>query len=72
MALDMERLLDSVKQVESGGNTRAVSPAGALGPYQFMPATAEEYGVKDPFNESQARAGARSTCLLCWSRMTTI
>lgn len=59
MALDMERLLDAVEQVESGGNVHAISPAGALGPYQFMPATAEEYGVKDPFDRDQARTGAR-------------
>lgn len=59
MSVDMERLLDAVRHVESGGNDNAVSPAGAQGPYQFMPATAEEYGVKDPFNEPQAREGAR-------------
>lgn len=59
MSVDMEMLLDSVKQVESGGNPNAVSPKGAQGPYQFMPATAAEYGVHDPFNESQARDGAR-------------
>lgn len=55
----MELLLDSVKHVESGGNPYAVSPKGAQGPYQFMPDTAAEYGVKDPFNESEARDGAR-------------
>ena len=59
MSVDMERLLDAVRHVESGGNDNAVSPAGAKGPYQFMDATAEEYGVKDPFNEPQAREGAR-------------
>ena len=55
----MERLLDSVRHVESGGNVNAVSPVGAQGPYQFMPATAKEYGVTDPFDEKQARSGAR-------------
>lgn len=59
MAIDMERLLDSVKSVESGGNRFAVSPKGAMGPYQFMPDTAREFGVKDPFDERQARDGAR-------------
>jgi hypothetical protein len=44
--------------VESGGNPRAVSPKGALGPYQFMPATAKEFGI-DPFNEQQARGAAK-------------
>ncbi|MDE2097524.1 MAG: lytic transglycosylase domain-containing protein [Patescibacteria group bacterium] len=47
-----------MKQVESKGNRLAVSPAGAQGPYQFMPETAQQYGV-DPFHEGQAREGAR-------------
>jgi soluble lytic murein transglycosylase-like protein len=59
MAVDMERLLDAVRQVESGGNPNAVSPKGAKGPYQFMDATAAEYGVKDSFDETQSREGAR-------------
>jgi hypothetical protein len=59
MAVDMERLLDAVRQVESGGNPNAVSPKGAKGPYQFMDATAAEYGVKNPFDENQSREGAR-------------
>ena len=35
---------------ESGFNPRAVSPAGALGIAQFMPATARSYGLRDPFD----------------------
>lgn len=35
-----------------------VSPAGAEGPFQFMPSTAEQYGVKDPFNFGQSAEGA--------------
>ena len=51
-------LLNAVKYVESRGNPNAVSPAGAVGPYQFMPATARELGVTNPRDEEQARAGA--------------
>ncbi len=60
MAFDMERLLDAVRQTESGGNPQAISPRGAEGPYQFMPATAKQYGVSNSFDETQARNGARS------------
>lgn len=40
-------LLHSVRMTESAGNDRAVSPAGAQGPFQIMPATARDpgYGV---------------------------
>jgi hypothetical protein len=51
-------LLDAVKHVESRGNPNAVSPAGAVGPYQFMPGTAKQMGVTNPRDEAQARAGA--------------
>jgi soluble lytic murein transglycosylase-like protein len=52
------QLLDAVQHVESGGNPNAVSPAGAQGPYQFMPATAASVGVTNPFDPVQARQGA--------------
>lgn len=52
-------LLDRVRQIESGGDPNAVSRAGAIGPYQFMPATARQYGITDPRDERQAREGAR-------------
>ena len=55
----MERLLDSVRHVESAGDDNAVSPKGAQGPYQFMPVTAAQYGVKNPFDEKESRIGAR-------------
>lgn len=51
-------LLDAVKTVESGGNPRAVSPANAKGAYQFTDATAKDYGLSDPFNETEARKAA--------------
>ena len=39
-------LLKAVMAVESGFNTHAVSPKGAIGLMQIMPATAERYGVQ--------------------------
>jgi Transglycosylase SLT domain len=39
---------------ESGFNTRSVSGAGALGIAQFMPQTAKERGLKDPFDPLEA------------------
>lgn len=52
------QLLDAVQRVESGGNPNAVSPAGAQGAYQLMPATAASVGVTNPMDPAQARAGA--------------
>lgn len=56
-ALDMNRLVQAVIDVESGGNTRAVSSAGAAGLMQLMPGTAARYGVTDRFNGEQNVAG---------------
>lgn len=44
-------------QQESGFDPSAVSPAGAIGIAQFMPATAQGMGV-DPYNPSQSLDGA--------------
>jgi hypothetical protein len=44
------RLVQAVVQVESGGNPRAVSPKGARGLMQLMPARAEALGVRDSFD----------------------
>ncbi len=38
----------AVRHVESRGNPNAVSPAGAIGADQFMPATAAAMGLADP------------------------
>jgi len=44
------RLVQAVVQVESGGNPRAVSPKGAQGLMQLMPARATLLGVADAFD----------------------
>jgi soluble lytic murein transglycosylase-like protein len=52
-------LLHAVIATESAYARRAVSPRGALGLMQLMPATAREYGVTDAFDARQnVRAGA--------------
>jgi hypothetical protein len=46
--------------IESRGNPRARNPSGASGLFQFMPQTAAQYGLQDPFNgEASADAAAR-------------
>lgn len=47
------RLLQAVVRAESDFQVRAVSPAGARGLMQLMPATARELGVQDPFDIDQ-------------------
>ena len=52
-----EGLLAAVQQQESGGDPNAVSPAGAIGAFQFMPDTAKQYGI-DPTDPDQSAMGA--------------
>ena len=52
------RLLNAVRHVESRGNPNATSPAGAEGPYQFMPATSRALGIKNPRDETESRKAA--------------
>jgi soluble lytic murein transglycosylase-like protein len=47
------QLLHAVIDVESGFSVRAVSPRGAVGLMQLMPATARDYGVTDAFDPRQ-------------------
>jgi LAS superfamily LD-carboxypeptidase LdcB len=47
-------LLAAQLEAESGFNPSAVSPAGAQGIAQFMPATAAAYGLRDPFDAPAA------------------
>jgi hypothetical protein len=52
--LDVSPLLvDSVIRVESNYNAYAVSPKGAQGLMQLMPATARRFGVKNSFDPQQ-------------------
>jgi soluble lytic murein transglycosylase-like protein len=58
-------LVRAVIQVESAFNPRAVSPKGAMGLMQLMPATAARFGVIDPFNPVEnIRAGVHYLRLL--------
>ena len=52
-------LLRAIAHVESGENDNIPnSKAGAIGRMQFMPATAAEYGVRNPRDPAQAVPGA--------------
>ena len=53
-------LVNSVIHAESGFNLRAVSPKGALGLMQLMPATANQLGVGNAFDpEANVAGGSR-------------
>lgn len=53
-------LVERIIQVESGGNPKGTSPAGAKGLMQLMPETARRFGVTDPHDPQQnVRAGTQ-------------
>ena len=65
--LPVDLLLRQIKQ-ESGGKVRAVSPKGAVGLMQLMPATGASYGVTDATDPAQnVRAGVQHMASL-WKK----
>ncbi len=51
------RLIHAVIRAESGYNANAVSPKGAIGLMQLIPATAQRYGVQDIYDPVQNVSG---------------
>jgi len=48
-----QKLVRAVIQAESGGNSAAISPKGAQGVMQLMPATARRFDVANPWDPDQ-------------------
>lgn len=60
-------LLEAIASVESGGDPSAVSPKGAQGLMQIMPATGKCLGLRKPFDPVQnTLAAARFLAYLRW------
>ena len=57
-------LLHAIAHVESRHNPQAVSPAGARGLMQVMPATAQRFGVADPSSLHDAGTNLRASAAL--------
>lgn len=54
-------LLNGIYQTESGGGRHLKSAAGALGPFQMMPATLNRYGITNPFGMYRETYAAADT-----------
>jgi soluble lytic murein transglycosylase-like protein len=54
------KLVDAVVRVESGYDPKALSPKGAQGLMQLIPATAARFGVQDPFDPAENVRGGVS------------
>jgi soluble lytic murein transglycosylase-like protein len=62
-----QELIAAFIDVESRWNPRAVSNKGAVGLMQLMPATAQRFGARDPFDpEQNIAAGTRYLTTLMW------
>jgi soluble lytic murein transglycosylase-like protein len=51
------QLVHAIIKVESGYNPRAISPKGAMGLMQLIPATAQRFGVANSFDPKQNLEG---------------
>lgn len=56
----MGEIMNAVMMTESRGNPNAVSPAGAVGAYQFMPDTARDMGLRVDESVDERRDPAKS------------
>lgn len=59
MQMDPE-LIRAMVRVESGYNAKAISNKGAMGLMQLIPATAQRFGVENPFDPKQNLEGGVS------------
>ena len=62
------RLVWAVIRQESGFNSQAVSPKGAMGLMQLIPSTAALMGVSDPFDAEQNISGGVRFLKLCLTK----
>lgn len=58
-------LLHSIVAVESGYNPQAISPKGAIGLMQVIPATGERFGVTSLAVPGKTCAPGRAICVFC-------
>ena len=59
-------LIRAIVRVESGYDPKAVSSKGAMGLMQLIPATAQRFGVANPFDPKQNLEAASIISSTCW------